>query len=171
MKINWLWDSRLSEEEVKKVLKDENNPRFNIYLRKLLSRASDPQMVFNLVERVLFCKRWPVVKKQMQKNKWLDSKVVFWQTIYQRVYKRLKERGIKVRQHEDKEISLDREKVAEQIKDIRIKLGYSQKDLANKLGVVQQYISKIENGRENISIDSLKKIANVLGKKVIIKLS
>jgi len=46
-------------------------------------------------------------------------------------------------------------KLSQQIGNIRIKLGYTQEDIAKKLGTVQQYISKIENGHENLSIDTL----------------
>jgi len=71
---------------------------------------------------------------------------------------------------EEIEISPARAKLAQQIKDIRIKLGYTQRDTAKKLGVIQQYISKIETGRENISLDTLKRIADVYNKKLVIEL-
>lgn len=50
MKINWLWDRRLSETEARKILKDENHPKFDIYAEKLFSRISDPKIVFNIVD-------------------------------------------------------------------------------------------------------------------------
>jgi hypothetical protein len=33
MKTNWLWDSRLGESEVRKILKDAGNPKFDILLK------------------------------------------------------------------------------------------------------------------------------------------
>ena len=30
MKTNWLWDSHLGESKVRKILKDANNPKFNL---------------------------------------------------------------------------------------------------------------------------------------------
>lgn len=169
VKINWLWDSRLEEGEAKKILKDENHPKFNIYAEKLFSRMNDPKIIFSIVDRVTFCKKWPSIKKRMSKDHWLKNRVVFWQTIYERALEQLKEQGIKVRESQETDIPPERMKVAQQIRDIRVRIGYTQKDLAEKLGVIQQYISKIENGHENLSIDTAKRIANVLGKNLIIK--
>jgi len=42
-------------------------------------------------------------------------------------------------------------------------LGYTQKDLAKKLGVSQVMISRWENGEENLTIATLAKIAVALG--------
>ncbi len=171
VKINWLWDSRIGENEVKKILKDKNHPKFNLYAEKLLSRVSDPKMVFSMVDKVTFCKKWPSIKKQMIKDRWLKSKVAFWQTIYERIQEKLKNEGVKIRQSQGTtKIPSERMKLAQQIKKIRLRLGYTQKEIAKKLGVNQQYISKIENGRENVSVDTLRKIANALGKRLIIRL-
>jgi len=43
--------------------------------------------------------------------------------------------------------------------------GFSQKELAQKLRISQQIISRIESGRENISLLTLEKVAAALGKK------
>lgn len=171
MKVNWLWDSHLSEAEVRKIVKDENNPKFNIYAQKLFSRLNDPKVAFGIIDEITFCRKWPAIKKQMQKDRWLNNRLTFWQTIYERVLERFKRKGIKIRQFQSTAVSPEMEKIAQQIKDVRLNLGYTQKDLAKKLGVIQQYISKIENGHENISIDTLKKVADALDKKLIVKFS
>lgn len=170
MKINWLWDSRLGETEARKILKDEKHPKFDIYAEKLFSRVSDPKIVFNIVDKVTFCKKWPGIKKRMKRDRWLENRVVFWQTIYERVHERLKIMGIKLREPQEVEIPPERMKLAQEIRNIRMKLGYTQKDMARKLGVIQQYISKIESGHENVSVDTLKRIANAFGKDLVIKL-
>jgi UDP-N-acetylglucosamine 1-carboxyvinyltransferase len=171
MKTNWLWDSHIKENMARKILRDKDNPKFDIYAEKLFSRVNDPKMVFSIVDKVVFCKKWPSIKKQMRKDRWLRDRVVFWQTIYERVHESLKEQGIKLREPQDVKIPPERMRLAQQIRDIRVKLGYTQKDIARKLGVIQQYISRIENGRENVTIDTIKRIADVLGKSLIIKLS
>lgn len=170
MKTNWLWDSRLKIGVVKKILMDEKNPRFKIYAGKLISRVSDPKEVFCLIDKITFCRQWPTIKKRLSKDSWLVERVKFWQTIYENVYADMKEKGIKIRIATDVEVPPTRRAVAMRIRQLREKLGYTQKDLANKLGVIQQYISKIETGRENISLDTLKKIADVLGCSMYIKL-
>jgi len=170
MKTNWLWDSRLGENKVRKILKDENNPKFDIYAEKLFSRVNDPKMAFSIINKVTFCKKWPSIKKQMRKDRWLKNRVIFWQTIYERVHEGLKGRGIKLREPQEVNIPPERMKLARQIRDIRMKSGYTQEDIAKKLGSVQQYISKIENGHENLSVDTLTRIADVFGKGLVIKL-
>lgn len=54
-----------------------------------------------------------------------------------------------------------------QIANEREKAGLSQKDLAHKLKTTQSVISRIENGKQNISLDMLQKIADALGKKSV----
>jgi len=170
MKTNWLWDSRLEESEVRKILKDINNPKFDIYAEKLFSRVSDPKIAFSIIDKVTFCKKWPTIKKRMRKDSWLKNRVLFWQTIFERTYEGLKGRGTKIREPQEVKISPERIILAQQIRSIRMRLGYTQEDIAKKLGTGQQYISKIENGHENFSIDTLARIADVFEKGLVIKL-
>ncbi|MFH1823837.1 MAG: helix-turn-helix transcriptional regulator [Candidatus Firestonebacteria bacterium] len=170
MKTNWLWDSKLNNKDVIKILKDENHPKFNIYAEKLFSRISEPKVVFSFIDEIIFCKKWPSIKKRISKDRWLKNRIIFWQTIYERIKERLKTRGISIRESQEENISPERMKVAEQIRNIRRKNGYTQKDVAKKLGVIQQYISKIEGGHENVSIDTLKRIADVFNKSLDIRL-
>jgi DNA-binding XRE family transcriptional regulator len=106
----------------------------------------------------------------MRKDRWLKDRTVFWQTIYERILEGLKEQGIKIRSQREVEIPAERMKLAQEIKGIRVELGYTQRDMAKKLGVIQQYISKIENGRENFSVDTLKRIADVFSKRLVVAL-
>ena len=171
MKTNWLWDSRIKEGAARKILRDEDNPKFEIYAEKLFSRVNDPKVAFSIVDKTAFCKKWAAIKKRMRKDRWLGDRVIFWQTIYERVLEGLKEQGVKIREPREVEISAERIKLAQEIKDIRVELGYTQKDMAKKLGVIQQYVSKIENGYENFSVDTLKRIADVFDRKLVIGLS
>ncbi|MBU1122461.1 MAG: helix-turn-helix transcriptional regulator [Candidatus Omnitrophota bacterium] len=170
MKTNWLWDSQISDNEAKGILKDISHPKFDIYAEKLLSRTNDPKFVFSMIDKITFCKKWPTIKKRIIKDHWLKDKVIFWQTIYTRVKEQLKAEGIKIRISREVKIPSERMEIAKQIKKIRVNKGYSQKDMASRLHVIQQYISKIENGRENLSIDSLVQIANILGRKISIRM-
>ena len=51
----------------------------------------------------------------------------------------------------------------------REELGMSQQELSTKTGIAQLDISKLENGKANPSIETLKKIAEAFGKKLIIQ--
>lgn len=171
MKTNWLWDSRIKEAAARRILRDEDNPKFEIYAEKLFSRVNDPKVAFSIVDKTAFCRKWAAIKKRMRKDRWLEDRVIFWQTIYERVLEGLKEQGVKIREPREVEISAERIKLAREIKDIRVELGYTQKDMAKKLGVIQQYVSKIENGYENFSVDTLKRIADAFDRKLVIGLS
>ena len=51
----------------------------------------------------------------------------------------------------------------------REELGISQAQLSTMTGITQPDISKLENGKSNPSISTLKKIADALGKKLLIQ--
>ena len=59
--------------------------------------------------------------------------------------------------------------VCELIATTRNQLGVTQKQLADKSGVSQANISKIENGSYKPSISILKRIADGLGKRLVIE--
>lgn len=84
--------------------------------------------------------------------------------------KALKE--VKLLDIEDKpniiEYDIDLE-VRELIINTRTKLGITQKQLAEKSGVSQSNISKIENGTYKPSITILKRIADAFEKRLIIE--
>ena len=51
-------------------------------------------------------------------------------------------------------------------KEIGLKAGLSQRDLAEKSGLTQNTIYKIENGKFSVGIDVLCKATEALGKKL-----
>ncbi len=53
--------------------------------------------------------------------------------------------------------------VGQKIKEERMKKNIKQFELAKEVGISNSFLSDIEVGRSNPSIDTLKKIANVLG--------
>ena len=56
--------------------------------------------------------------------------------------------------------------VGNKIKELRKERNLSQEDLALLSGLDRTYINSVENGRRNISIISLEKIANGLRVKI-----
>lgn len=59
--------------------------------------------------------------------------------------------------------SVLRETLAKNIKDIRLSKHLSQEELADICGLHRTYISDIERGTRNISVDNIEKIADGLG--------
>ena len=57
-------------------------------------------------------------------------------------------------------------KVGQRIKELRAQLGISQEALANKAELDRTYITDVENGRRNISIENLEKLILALNTSV-----
>jgi transcriptional regulator with XRE-family HTH domain len=56
-----------------------------------------------------------------------------------------------------------KEKVGQRIRELRHQLELSQEALANKAEVDRTYMTDVENGRRNISVEVLEKIISALG--------
>ena len=57
-------------------------------------------------------------------------------------------------------------KLGKNLKKIRLKKRMSQGDISRKLNMDRGYISSVENGRRNPTIETLEKFANALGVSV-----
>lgn len=57
-------------------------------------------------------------------------------------------------------------RLGENLKKIRTKKGMSQGIIASKIGADRAYISGIENGKRNLTLSTLDKLASALGVKV-----
>ncbi len=169
--MNWLWDRKISEKKVKKILSEPENPEFVEYASLLFSRTNDVSFVFkNYINQVIFCKNWQKIKRDMRKNKWNEPKIIFWDAIYEKVKDKLKKKGIIIKEKEKKEPDPYLKKIGRIIKDIRKEKKLRQKDIAEKLGISQQLLSRIEQGKENITFKFLIKILSALEKDLKISI-
>lgn len=55
-----------------------------------------------------------------------------------------------------------KDKVGQRIKELRLELGISQEALGNKAGVDRTYVTDVENGRRNVSVEILEKLIKAL---------
>ena len=55
-----------------------------------------------------------------------------------------------------------KQKLGKRIKDLRIKEGYSQEELSLRCNLHRTYISDIERGERNVSVENIEKIAKAL---------
>jgi transcriptional regulator with XRE-family HTH domain len=60
-----------------------------------------------------------------------------------------------------------KEKFGQRVKSLRKEKGMSQEELAEKSGLNRPYISAIEQGKRNVSLEVMEKLAEAMG--VIIK--
>ena len=162
-----MWDRNITIKQAKKILNDAGDKKFTLIASLLLSRKNTPKEVFKeYLSPILFCRQWPGIKKKMRQDKWSQARVVFWQAIYENLLVKYKEKGTKFRNRIDIIKDALCEIVGKEIKRIRLEKELSQKQLARKIGISQQLISRVEKGRENISLITLKKISEALGNRV-----
>jgi len=57
-------------------------------------------------------------------------------------------------------------RVGDKIKNIRMSTGMSQKQLAKKLGVAENFVNEVECGRKVVNQDLIDRISKVLGKDI-----
>jgi len=163
---DWLWDRKITLCKARRILKTSDHARFLSFVSLLLSRKNAPQEVFKkYLEPKIFLQNWLRIKRQMRKDSWNNPRIEFWQAIYERLREKYKRKGIlpvKEGGKETKEGIFTRS-IADKIKVFRKQKKLTQKDLAKRLKVSQQMISRVEKGRENISLLTLKRIVDCLG--------
>jgi len=54
-------------------------------------------------------------------------------------------------------------KIGKRIKVLRVQNGFSQEELAARAEIDRTYVNSVENGKRNISIVNIEKIAKALG--------
>lgn len=166
----WLWGIHKPESEIVRILKKPEHKYFFYYAEILFSRVNNVQYVLDLIGELTFVKKWSAIKKRMRKDGRNQSKIYFWQTLYERSLKKFHVQGIKIRESKIKnKVEDERIKYAKYFNAARKSKSMSQMEVAEKMGVVQPYISKIETGRENVSLDSLKKISEILDVRINIE--
>ena len=167
MNSNWLWDRKISDAGARKIMKDTGSKEFVPLAALLLSRNNDPKDVFrHYLGPLVFCKQWAAIKRRMRKDKWSEPRIVFWQAVYENLSDKYHKKGIIFRE----ELPQAKEPLCyttgKQISDIRREQGLSQKEMAKKIGISQQLISRVEKGRENVSVSTLANMARALNKRI-----
>lgn len=171
---NWLWDRKISLAKAKKILRDPGHANFLSLSSLLLSRKNYPEEIFKTyLKPEVFLLDWKRIKKQMRKDSWNNPRIEYWQAIYEKLSDKYKKLGMSpvkqiVKAGPEDELCNG---VAVKIKTIRKQKKLTQKDLAKKLNISQQMISRIEKGRENISLMTLKKIVDSLGADIHLEIS
>ena len=70
--------------------------------------------------------------------------------------------------HKDQEAILEKPrylKAAMELRSLRTQLHLSQEALAKKISVKREFISRIESGRQNVTLETLYRIAQATGKQ------
>lgn len=170
MQRDWFWDRNISRSEIKKIFSNAENPRFIGLAALLLSRKNSAKEAFaDYIKREDFFIYWHKIKSEMRKNSWNDPRIEYWQAIYDTLRKNPK--FAKLNKSSSKEpASKICQETGEKIRQARVKSNLTQGQLAERMKVSQQIISRIESGRQNLSLETLESIASALGFSLNIEL-
>ena len=167
MEKDWLWDRNISKKQAIKILCSPAHPRFIPLSSLLLSRKNTPREVFRYyIKPEEFCRYWPMIKRRMRKDAWYNPRIEFWQAVYEKLAEKFRAKEINIslrnRTGARNEFCIE---IGQRLKALRKEKKLTQAMLSKKLNVSQQMISRIESGRENISLLTLKKVTEELGVK------
>lgn len=163
----YFWDLNAKAlKETKAILKDINHPKFRERTVRLLSRCDKPDELFALISKADFIAAWPKIKSYWQKMEPESDFRNWWQTIYEQILARENKTEILPKGS----AALNFIQIGREIRRARINKGFSQSDLALRAKMKQPDISKIEEGRKNVTLATLFSLCKVLGiEKINIK--
>ena len=101
----------------------------------------------------------------MRQDKWSEPRIIFWQAVYERLSEKYRKKGVSFRKETFAKDPLCWS-TGKSMASIRREQGLSQKEMAKKIGISQQLISRIEKGGENVSLSTLTTMARALNKKI-----
>lgn len=170
MKKDWLWDKNISEKKAMRILRNPEHPRFLFLSSLLLSRKNTPREIFrNYLKPDEFCRNWAQIKREMRKDAWNNPRIEFWQAVYEKVLERYRAKGISIfSKGKLKAANGFCLEIGHRLEALRKQKKLTQEMLSKRLNISQQMISRIESGRENMSLLTLKKIIDELGTKISI---
>ena len=152
-------EKALRETEV--ILKNPRHPKFTVRLVAFLSRCDNPKELFSLISKEDFIEVWPKVRTYWLKITPRSDFRAWWETIYEQL---LQEYSYKQKRVKGKPSVLF-VKIGKMIREARLQKGYSQNELAFKIGMKQPDISMIEKGKKNITLETFACLFKALGIK------
>lgn len=162
----------MSSKHAVRILRNPAHPQFISLSSLLLSRKNSPQEVFrDYLKPGDFCRHWIEIKRRMRKDAWNNPRIEFWQAVYEKLLERFRAKGINIfsKKKATKTVNEFCFEIGQRIKTLRKQKKLTQEMLSKRLNISQQMISRIESGRENISLLTLKKIIEELSAKVFVK--
>jgi len=153
----YFWDLKASElAETRKTLRDPAHPRFAQRMATLLSRCDQPKELFSILPKKEFVKAWPRIRSYWIRRDRRSPHRDWWETLYEQ----MAETDIAAPKGEPPSAF---RKLGQAIKEKRVEMGLSQKQLAQRTRLTQAAVSHIEVGKKNITLFTLARLCKVLG--------
>lgn len=150
----------LALKETLKILKDPNHPKYLSRLFTLLGRCDKPKELFSLISKKQFIGTWPVLRRYWIKTGQAQDFQFWWDSIYEQlVNDQKRKQGAPIKELQN---------IGQIIMKARQAKGLSQGDLAKLSGIRQPDISKIEKGKENITLVTLIRLCRTLELKELV---
>jgi len=158
MKIaKYFWELKESAlKDTGRILKDPGHPQFAAKMTAFLSRCDRPKELFSLVSRNEFVEAWPKIRAFWIKRARQSEFREWWEAIYEELA-----RADKPKKAPGAQPELLRN-FGEQVLESRIKKGLSQRQLALRIGMKQPDISRVEEGRKNITFYTVLRLCKFL---------
>ncbi len=157
----YFWDLKeTSLKETERILRNPRHPQFAQRMTVLLSRCDKPKELFSVLPRKEFVEAWPKIRSYWaQRIRRSDSRD-WWQTLYEQLSKA----DLPEMKPQGRTPAFFRE-LGGVIREARIQKGLSQGQLALRIGMKQPDISRVEEGKKNMTLFTLMRLCKVLGIK------
>lgn len=156
----YFWDLKgESLKETERILKDPAHLKFPQRMTVLLTRCDKPKELFSMISKEEFVQVWPRIRgywiKRMRRSDARD----WWETIYEQLAQADQPGSVRI---EGSSPAFLR-RLGLLVKEARMESGLSQNQLALRVGMRQPDISRIEEGKKNITLFTLTRLCKVLG--------
>lgn len=158
----YFWDlSADALRKTKSILKDPRHPEFSRRMVTLLSRCDQPSELFSIVTKEAFADLWPRIRTYWVKRSRRSDSRDWWETLYEQLSETIQRKEIRARG----EAPAFLRGFGSVIREERIAKGLSQKQLALRIGMKQPDISRVEEGKKNVTLFTLMRLCKALGIK------
>ncbi len=150
-------------KETKEIFKNPMHPKFMMRIVTLLSRCDKPKEFFSIIKKEKFIDIWPKIRTYWVQRVRISDFRDWWQTIYEQ----LMEDNQRATMNTKGETPQFFKKVGTLVREARIEKGLSQRQLSQAIGMKQPDISRIEEGKKNITLFTLMRLCKILEIKKI----
>ena len=160
----YFWNlKKESLEEVGKILRNPKHPKFPAKMVTFLSRCEKPRELYQVLSKKDFIEAWPKIRSYWMKLYRKSNFRDWWQTIYEELLNVSNVKHGRIAGATPVFFG----NLGKQIRLARIKKGLSQEQLALSVSMKQPDISKIEDGKSNITLYTLMRLCKILSIKKI----
>lgn len=158
----YFWDLNADAlRETRRILKDPRHPEFARRMVTLLSRCDQPSELFSIITKEAFMDLWPKIRTYWVKRSRRSDSRDWWETLTEQLSETIQSKEIRAKG----EAPAFLRRLGGVIREERIAKDLSQKQLALRIGMKQPDISRIEEGRKNVTLFTLMRLCKVLGIK------